>query len=312
MKNLKPFKIIVHNDLDGGVSAICIIDHIRQKYGPDSQYSLWFGTYKNVDQYVERIMDSPNQYEKVFIADIHTHPDLAKDFPENFILLDHHDSAKELNNFKQCIVDTSGKICGAGMCYKHLLKDENLNYKHLTSLVAIANDYDLWHLKLPNNIAKNLNFIFYEYWGEKFVERFKNGFDKFNDFEKSFLTKKWEEINNLLKSTEYIDLMKSDKKYKNKLCLIHIKDITGETNELCEYALEKLGYEVVVVILPSKHKISTRAKKSFVEKGFHVGNIHSELNIGGGHAAAGGGQYNDEDHLEKICETYANKIVELL
>ncbi len=311
MKNLKPFKIVVHNDLDGGASAICIIEHIRQKYGNNAKYGLWFGTYKNVDPYVERLMDNPEEFERVFIADIHTHPDLAKQFPENFILLDHHDSAKDLNNFERCIIDTSGNVCGAAMCYKYLLKDENLEYKHLTKLVAIANDYDLWHLKLPNNIAKNLNFLYYHYWGEKFVDRFIKGFDKFNDEEKQFLKTKWDDIKQQIDNSEYIDLMKSSDEYKNKLCLIHVKDNTGETNELCEHALNVKGYDVVVVIIPSKHKISTRAKKSIVEQGFHVGNIHTELNIGGGHPAAGGAQYTDEDHLEKICESYANKLLEI-
>lgn len=307
----KPFRIVTHNDLDGGASAICIIDHIKQKYGNDAKYGLWFGTYKNVDKYVERLMDNPEQFERVFIADIHTHPDLAKEFPDNFILLDHHDSAKDLNNFSKCIVDTSGNVCGAAMCYKYLLKDEGLKFTHLKSLVAIANDYDLWHLKLPNNIAKNLNFLYYYYWGEKFVERFKGGFDKFNETEIAFLKSKWDEIKALIKSSDYIDLMKSDPIHKNKFCLISLKDNTGETNELCEYVLNELNYKVVMVVIPSKHKISTRVKTDFVKKGFHIGNIHTELNIGGGHPAAGGAQYNDEDHLEQICEFMANKIIEL-
>lgn len=306
----KPFKIVTHNDLDGGVSAVCILEHIRQKYGPDAKYSLWFGTYKNVDLYVERLMDNPQEFEKVFIADIHTHPDLAKQFPDNFILFDHHDSSKELNNFPRCIVDTSGNVCGAAMCYKYLLKDEKLEYKHLTKLVAIANDYDLWHLKLPNNIAKNLNFLYYYYWGEKFVERFKNGFDTFNDEEKAFLLSKWKEIKKQIHTTEFVDLMKSNKQFKNKLCMIYVTENNGETNELCEYALQKLKFDVVIVVIKKRHKLSTRARHEIVEKGFHVGNIHTELGIGGGHPAAGGGQFSDVDHLERICEAIAGKIID--
>lgn len=308
---MKPFKIVVHNDLDGGASAICIINHIRQKYGPKAEYGLWFGGYHNVDMYVERLMDWPEKWEQVFIADISVHPDLARQFPDNFMLLDHHDTAKELDGINKCIVDTSGNHCGASLCYKHLLKDKNLKYEHLKKLVAVSLDYDLWHHKLPNNIAKNLNFLYYRYWGEKFVERFLTGFDKFNDDEVAFLKEKWQAINEEIKTANYIDILGDSTEFKNKFCMIVLPDSKGEVNELCEHALNKKGFHVVMCVNAAKGKISTRISKHANDKGLHVGEFHASLNVGGGHPMAGGAQFESDQQLEKICEALAEKIMEL-
>lgn len=310
IKPVKPFHIVTHQDLDGGVSAICIIDHIKQKYGKDAEYKVWFGTYKNVDAYVERLMDWPEQYERVFIADIHTHPDLARQFPKNFLLMDHHASAEELNKIDQCIIDTNPNVCGAALCYKHLLMEEGLKYKHLTKLVAIANDYDCWIHKLPDNVAKNLNFMFYYYWGEEFIKRFKGGFNGFNAVEKGFLNKKWKEIHSQIQNTPYIDVL-ADTPYKNKICLIKFTDNNGELNEICDHVLTKLNYHVAISVIAPKHKISTRVTAHAEKCGLHVGNFHSQIDIGGGHARAGGAQYHDEDHLNKILDLFKNKVIEL-
>lgn len=307
----KPFKIVVHNDLDGGASAICIINHIREKYGPDAKYSLWFGTYTNVDMFVERLMDTPEQFEKVFIADISVKPELAAQFPDNFILLDHHDTAKALDGINKCIVDTSGNHCGASLCYKHLLKDLGLPYKHLTKLTAVSLDYDLWHHKLPKNIAKNLNFIYYKYWGEKFVERFVNGFDKFNAEEVEFLTQKWKEIKEEIAKAEYVDLLEEEEGYKNKFCMVVLKNEKGEVNELCEHILVDKKFHVAMTVNAKKNKISTRISKEAADKGLHIGEFHASLNIGGGHPQAGGASFRDETHLQEICQALAEKIIEL-
>ncbi len=305
----KPFQIILHNDLDGGSSGICILNHIWQKYGLDSQYNLWFGTYTNVDMFVERLMDNPEQFEKVFIADISVKPELAKEFPDNFILLDHHDTAKPLDGINKCIVDTSGNHCGASMCYKHLLIDQGFNYKHLTKLTAVSLDYDLWHHKLPKNIAKNLNFIYYLYWGEKFVERFKDGFTTFNPTEVAFLENKWKEIKNEIATATYNDVMEDS--YKGKFCVIVLPNNKGETNELCEHAINNLGFQVVMVVNAAKNKISTRSSKKAADAGLHIGNFHADLKIGGGHSMAGGATYQSDEHLEQICEALSAKIIEL-
>lgn len=254
----------------------------------NAEYELWFGTYKNIDMYVERLLDEPDKYERVFIADIHVDPELAKEFPDNFILIDHHASASNLKGIKNCIIDDSGKVCGAAMCYKYLLKDEGLEYKHLTKLVAVTNDYDLWFHKLPKNIAKNLNFLFYYYWGEKFVERFQMGFDAFTDIETQFIIEKWKEIKESFKTTTFLDALEDTSiELKGKFCVIPVtgnKD--GEVNELCEYALNELHYKVVMFVNSSKRKISIRISSDACEKGLHVGNFNTELKIGGGHKSA--------------------------
>lgn len=314
--NNKKIHVCVHLDLDGGASAICIINHIKQKYGMHTEYNLHFATYKNIEYYIERLLDHPETIEKLFIADIHISPELAKDvyqeLGDRFILLDHHDSAKNLIGIPNCIISTSGKMCGAAMCYKYLLKDVGLEYKHLTKLVALANDYDLWKHLLPNNIAKNMNYIFYHYWGEKFVERFQMGFDRFTKEEQSIIDQKWKDIEESFTTTKFIDVLENDPLHKNKFCVIPVSDNKdGEVNELCEYALKKLNYHIVMYVNSKKRKVSVRTSSRVLEKGLHVGNFNMENAWGGGHPTAGGFSYYDDEQLETICSAYAEKIVEL-
>lgn len=308
---MKPFKIICHNDLDGGVSAICIINHILAKYGEGADWTLAFKTYTNINQYVERIIDQANKFSKVFIADISVEEYLAKEFPSNFVLLDHHDTAAHLNGIHNCIVNTDGNDCGATLCLRHLLIDEGLPYKHLLKLVAIAKDYDLWIHKLPNKVAKNLNFLYYKYWGERFVKRFIEGFDGYEPEEKTFLKNKWDDVHTEIEECNIIDMLEEEPKHKNKFALVVLKNSKSEVNEICEYVLNELHYNVVITVNTKQKKISIRADSNAEEKGFHVGEINSELEIGGGHARAGGASFTDDDHLEVICEAYSNKIIDI-
>jgi hypothetical protein len=179
-------------------------------------------------------------------------------------------------------------------------------------LVAIANDYDLWIHKLPNKIAKNLNFIFNHYWGENFVERFQLGFDKFNNEELEVIKQKWLEVENQIKTVKFLDVLEQDPNYKNKFCIIPVSDNKdGEVNELCEYAIKNLNFDVVMFINSKSRKISVRSSENAAKRGLHVGNFNMENSWGGGHLQAGGISYFDDVQLETICTAYTNKIVEL-
>lgn len=315
---MKKFLIICHNDLDGGVSAICIINYLNQKYGKDVKYQLAFKTYKNINQYVERIFDNPGRYEQIFIADISIDLYLAEDMPRNVLIIDHHDTAVHLKNFPRCIIDISGNHCGASLCYHHLLKNNKLKYKHLTSLVAIARDYDLWIHKLPKKIAKNVNFIYYKYWGEKFSKRFVDGFNGFNDDEKLFIQNKWDDIKQQLKDAKFQDLLEDeDEKYHNKLAL-YIDETKGDVNEICEYALNKMGFKIIVCVVPKKCQLSIRADEKTVENGCHIGRICEEIrdmgfaSNGGGHPAAGGAKYETKNNLGDFLDIFADKISDFI
>jgi oligoribonuclease NrnB/cAMP/cGMP phosphodiesterase (DHH superfamily) len=308
----KIIQIVAHNDFDGGASAVCIVNYIKQRYGKDYPYQMWFGGYDKVNMYVERLLDWPDKFQEVIIADISTSVELAKEFPDHFTTIDHHDSAAKLKGLsKNCFIDTSGNHCGASMCYKLLLKDKGYEYKHLTKLSAIALDYDLWHLKLPNNIAKNLNYIYYMYWGEKFVQRFENGFDGFNKIEKDFLKAKHDDIQKQINEVEIIDLLQDEKGMKGKFATFIIKNGQTEINDICDDLLMKRNYDVVIAVNAIKQKISVRCSENAHVKGLHVGMTHESLGVGGGHPKAGGAQYTNDEQLQQIYETYASKVIEL-
>lgn len=311
----KPFKIITHQDLDGGASAIMVINYLMNKYGKNIKYAVAFKTYTNVDLYTEQILNN-NIYEKIFITDISVQEHVAKDFPDNVFVFDHHDTADRLSPFPNCIVETSGNYCGASLCYEKLLKDNGYGSKPLNALAKIADDYDNWRHLLPHKVAKNLNFIFYYYWGEKFIERFLSGFNGFTNEEKKFLKDKWKKIEEDQANLQEIDLIADDKKNKNKVAFCILKDDSNEINELADYLLEQKNYKVAILANARLKRISIRANKNIDNPDFHVGRINEELvkntNVrGGGHTKAGGLGYTDMDHLESICQSYVNKVLEL-
>jgi oligoribonuclease NrnB/cAMP/cGMP phosphodiesterase (DHH superfamily) len=305
----KPLISIIHNDFDGGASAICIVNHVKQKYGADVQHNIIATNYDKVNMIVERILDNPDQYEKIFIADISVNLELAQAFPENVILLDHHESCKHLDGVNKCIVDTSGLHCGATLCYKHLLMDEGLEYKHLTKLVAIARDYDLWQHKLPNKIAKNVNHIYFRLWHQDFIKRFENGFTGFTDEEKEFLKNKWFSIEKEIADSKYTDMI--DGEHAGKFAVVVVPGSVGEVNEICENGLKNLKYEVIMAVNAVKSKFSLRLSKKATDAGLHAGMFNVAMGLGGGHAAASGGFFTDDAHLESICQALAAKIIEL-
>jgi oligoribonuclease NrnB/cAMP/cGMP phosphodiesterase (DHH superfamily) len=311
----KPFKIITHQDLDGGCSAIVIINYLLNKYGKNIQYAVGFKTYTNVDLYTEQILNN-NIFQEIIIADISVQEHVAKDFPDNLMLFDHHDTATHLSQYKNCIVDTSGKLCGATLCYQELMKKNGYENKEVETLARIADDYDNWRNKLPNKVAKNLNFLFYHYWGEKFIERYKNGFNGFTEYEKTFLKDKWSKIKSDIKNLQETDLLADDPINKNKVAFVILKDESDEINELADYLLVNKGYQVAILANARLKRVSIRANKKITTPDFHIGKINEEFvmnsNVrGGGHSHAGGLGYTDMENLEKICQTYVDKILEL-
>jgi oligoribonuclease NrnB/cAMP/cGMP phosphodiesterase (DHH superfamily) len=305
---MQNFLVIVHNDLDGAASAIVINNFIIKRYGKKSNIENVFKSYGDINNFIERVLDDDSKYERIFIADISCADYLVERFDDRYLMIDHHDTVAELKRFKNCIIDTSGKYAGCSLCLKHLFIDNKIPYtKKLKRLVDIAHDYDLWIHALPNKIAKNLNFIFYDYWGEKFVQRFVSGFKHFNKHEREVIDTNWSNIKNQIETLNINEYQILNK----KLCHVYNNDNkyekTGDINEVCEYLLNVKKYNIVMFQSINRKRFSVRAVE---DPNIHVGNILKEMYQsgfifdGGGHKHAGGMGYGEQSDITGIVKTF--------
>ena len=92
-------KIFTHTDLDGVGCAV-----LAKYYNPAIEVE--FCDYDNVDRKVSDFLDNNIALGDLYITDISVSDDIAQrlDYDTDFILLDHHPTALDLNKYKCCTV----------------------------------------------------------------------------------------------------------------------------------------------------------------------------------------------------------------
>ena len=265
----------------------------------------------------------------VIVTDISLKEEVLNTFLEhniNVIILDHHETAYELNKYDNCYVDEGDELSGAGVTLE-FIKKLGYDKPDLDKLNDIANDYDLFEFKndpskrkfdlmgYKRSLAEMLNSLFFQ-TKEKddFVERWKNGWGNgFTPEEVKILKKEMEEsIHNLetIKSNPKVAVPLSD-----KVILLFNNRFIGFT---CEYYLDELGYDVVLIYNIERQKYSGRVNDN---ANINIGKIFKTMaencdyvDNGGGHEKAGGGNLRSNEHIQnfaenvvKLCSYYANK-----
>lgn len=211
------------------------------------------------------------EYDYVLFTDI-CPPDITLlDGINNFIILDHHESTRKFHNPKRNIF-ISKKYSGAKLTKLFFEKLFKIKLSHLDRIVEAVNNYDLW---LPNKrLGEKLNTLFFEYWNEKFIDRFKDGNLNFTNEELKIIESKERKIQQDYDSLEVFEFSKING------CMI---SVINSVNNLCEKLLED-GYKIVINRNPKTGNNSIRSR---IEN-FNVGNYLKTKNYGGGHATAGG------------------------
>jgi oligoribonuclease NrnB/cAMP/cGMP phosphodiesterase (DHH superfamily) len=163
-------KLFTHTDLDGVSCAILA------KLAWKEMVDIEFCNYNDVDEKVLNFFESKltKTYETVYITDISVKDSTAQriDGQARIRLLDHHQTALELNRYPWATVDISQ--CGTKLFYEHLTGSHKLkSSKTLDMFVEYVNSYDTWEWKQNNKREpKLLNDISYILGRDEFIKTY--------------------------------------------------------------------------------------------------------------------------------------------
>jgi len=278
---------IHHNDLDGAVSCIVLKNSFYHVEEIDCQFG-------DVDRLMKRV--DYKKFDWVFLTDIHPEDPNSLNLSDNIVLLDHHDSAKDLHNPEKFrwVIST---VCGAKLTKRFCEKVfPDLDLSHLNNLVTLTNDYDLW----THNIKKSrfLNEVFTKYFSTKFIERFKDGSTRFTDDEILYLRSRRKEFIKVCNNLDVTDLEKING------CIVVNQYFL---NDVCERLMKEAGYRIVFSVNPKNSHTSIRHNIP----NLHIGDLLKELQIGGGHKDAGAITEDSLVNLKTKVELIESMLFEL-
>jgi oligoribonuclease NrnB/cAMP/cGMP phosphodiesterase (DHH superfamily) len=240
-----------------------------------------------------------SRWDCVLITDIS--PTKYLDFldkHENIILLDHHGSAKEQGyHSPEKLRFIEEGICGAVMTkiFCEVLFGDDLSF--LNKLLYLVNDYDIWIHKDPR--SKQLSTLFYYYWDTRFLMRFKKGDITFNDDELNYLEEKRVEWEKIWKELEIFELERI------KGCVVIVENFL---NDVCEKLLKEENYGVIFARNPKSKTMSIRVNEEMNE--IDIGALMTELDVGGGHANAGGTKKIDNEEIQDFVLMMQDELYE--
>ncbi len=278
---------IHHKDLDGCGSSIMLANTF------DSKNIEFRGvTYGQVDSVLKAT--SYHLYDFVIITDVSPTDEKILSISDNILFLDHHDSTSGWHNPNEF------KICKPGECATKLVKrfcekQFKINLSYLNEFADVVNDYDTWRLADPR--SKQLNELFYKYWDRKFRSRFMQGNLEFTEEELKYLKQReklFQDMWNILVVHE-IESIKGG-------FIVGVQMI----NDLCDKLLKEEGFEFIFCRNPNTENISIRTNRDDI----HIGDILSELKIGGGHAKAAGMSNIGMSQCQDVLTKVENKILE--
>lgn len=272
---------ITHCDLDGGVAGIVV----KRFYEDCTTYPMSYGKFRG-EQAVKYINENRMKFDAVVFTDF-SPIDFLDAFNElniPYLILDHHESALPLSNPAEGKYIIT-KCCGAMLAYKYYVRKAP-ELECLKELVELANDYDMWlHKDVRSRL---LNTIYWCYYGfEAFYNRFKKGFNGFNDWEKGELRKAHNQFKKL-----WDDLPLTDLPHNGCLCT------TSTLMSEISLQLEKEGYKWFIIYNDFTHRFHLRSRLDNVDFAKICAN---DLKRGGGHSKAAACECNP-DEVESLTK----------
>ncbi|OME55512.1 hypothetical protein BSK59_13630 [Paenibacillus odorifer] len=298
---MKKIKLFTHTDLDGiGCAIIAKLSF--------AEVDVEYCNYNEIDQKVNDFTASMQftGYDKVFITDISVSKHVAelidyslsekKEYFNRYQLIDHHATAKWLNDYHWASVDDTElssypgeefmKSSGTSLFYNYLWEHEIANMSYVLEFIEKVRRYDTWDWQNKYNDihSKQLNDLLYIIGRDKFVQRFvDNPSIKFSEGEKLLLE---------------VEQMKIDKyiETKSKQMFTHDFGIEGHEvgivyaeqyqSQLGNYlALNNKDLDYIIMIDVGNETVSYRGIHDYID----LGKIAKQFG-GGGHPKAAGSQ----------------------
>jgi oligoribonuclease NrnB/cAMP/cGMP phosphodiesterase (DHH superfamily) len=307
---------ITHVDLDGIVSTINLKNHFNEVFFVQKNYDA-------INEYfTDVIFKNRCTFKKpdfIIVTDISLKEEVVEECKErgiNLLILDHHETAYNLNKYENVYVDEGDELSGAGVTLEFI---KGIGYKSdkLDKLNDIANQFDLFIFKRrpelrkfkvhgkPRSLAEMLNTLYFKsnYDKEDFIGRWMDGWGK--GFTKFEVQRVKDEQKEALENLESIVGNPGIEVHldEDKVLILNNKFIvyTGE------HYLDVENKQMVIFYNPEKMKFSGRVNDN---SNINIGKIFQTLakkfdfvGNGGGHEKAGGGNLLGNDHLEKFIES---------
>ncbi len=266
--------------VDGSVSS-----HILSKTFPN--ISIIFSSYSDIDEILEKSIEKlyNNEFDYIIVTDNCPIKNTHLLYDSKVIFIDHNENNIHLKSPKNNRY-VYPHYCSSSIVKKLCEKVYNKDFKYLDSLIYLVDDYDRGILKEPR--SKLLVDIYYMYWHEMFIERFKSGFDGFLPNEKQFLKEKNKKVLTAFENTVLYDFTTI------RGCLF-IGDLYS--NDICDLILKNADYDIAMNINSSS--ISLKTNKEYI----NLDKILKKLEYGGGYKNYGGIKYIDNIDKKQKIET---------
>ena len=303
------YKLITHTDLDG--IGCAILAYLAFRNNVDVSYC----NYDDVDDVVQKVIDA-DLYEKVFITDISVSESMVEKINtkhRNWVLLDHHPTALDLNRFDWCTVevysesDENIKTGGTELFYGWLVSNGELyNTDTLQKFVSCVRDYDTYRWKDIGDegiICKNFNDLFHLYGRDTFIDRIvdqlKYGDIGFSEADHILLNANQNQIDRYIEKKNK-QMIKWDLLGKRCGVVFAEQYISELGNRLCEMHPE---IDFVAIVDIGFDTVSYRTIRDNLDLGKDVASAFG----GGGHPKAAGSQIPKEVKDMLIHEIFKKK-----
>lgn len=303
-------KLFSHNDLDGVGCAILA----TLAYGDNVDIS--FCPHIKINSLVETCFRK-GKYDEVHITDISVNPALALKIDESmkpYMLLDHHQTSEQLNQFSWCKVEVNDKdgkpTCGTKLYYDWLVENNKLQKTNvLDEFVEIVRNYDTWlwpELGDYGLVSKDVNDLLYLYDRPKFMKwAIKSindgGFPMFSVTDQAVLDVNKAQI------LAYVDEKEEDMEvaqyYGYNMGLIFADNYTNDIAHILCARHPEIDY--MAIVNASSCRVSLRTEKDNVD----VSEIAKLFN-GGGHKQAAGFSFTKHTKQKMFGDVFVSLIFE--
>ena len=247
------------------------------------EYLNWLNTHK------------PTDFKNIYILDLDVSNSIDLIDKDNFIIIDHHlTHTKMVEHYKHAKVHVVENTSCAKQLYK-VYKPAALSVPQKT-MIAIADDYDSYTLKLPqsyemNCLLTNMQKAEGVQKAERFMKRFYDGFKSFTLQESNIIKA---HIESRDKAIRELNIFQGKVSIGGKERFVLGTTGNKFVNEICDYLIKDLNAEIAFFVNPDATHVSFRKSKLC---DVDLSKLAAKLCEGGGHEYAAGG---------KITETFMN------
>jgi nanoRNase/pAp phosphatase (c-di-AMP/oligoRNAs hydrolase) len=288
----KKFFIFSDSDLDGICSYITLCWFLTGE--PNIPYKLTTVTKFKQDLEFWQKTNKFSDYDKVFFLDMDIGDDIKFIDKKNVVVIDHHKThVSRIPQYERATTVIKEFSSATKLIFTHFQKLKTLSAPQ-KMLVALADDYDSYTLKVPQSY--DLHIVFYQTQNsadkskhEKFIESFGQGFTGFTEQQKNLARLHRLAIKKVI---DDLDVYGGTCSVQSKLVKVYSTVCERAINEVADHLIKGLNADIAIVVNPNSSRVSWRRRHDC--DGVDVSKLAEEFTEGGGHEYAAGGKVTEK------------------